>query len=106
MRKLLCRGDAGCRDATAVCGSDKSQPVMASNAASLPAATATSPVRHTPAAAEPELVVSGPIVVEHEVDLTAQRDGVVTQIFYDVPARVKAGTLLAQFDDRRIAGAT
>lgn len=102
MRKLLSGVIVIFAMQLASCGGDKPQPVMASNAAPQPAATATSPVRHTPAAAEPELVVSGPIIVEHEVDLTAQRDGVVTQIFYDVPAHVKAGTLLAQFDDRQL----
>jgi len=49
------------------------------------------------------LIVSGPIIVEHQVDLTAQRDGVVAKIFSDVPARVKAGALLARLDDRQIA---
>ena len=84
------------------CGSDKSQSSMVSRAAPLPAAPAATPVKPPAAAADPELVVSGPIIVEHEVDLTAQRDGVVAKIFYDVPTRVKAGTLLAQFDDRQI----
>jgi len=84
------------------CGGDKSQSSMVSSAAPLPAAPAATPVKAPAAAAEPELVVSGPIIVEHEVDLMAQRDGVVAKIFYDVPARVKAGTLLAQFDDRQI----
>jgi membrane fusion protein, multidrug efflux system len=84
------------------CGGDKSQSSMVSSAAPLPAAAAATPVKPLAAAADPELVVSGPIIVEHEVDLTAQRDGVVAKIFYDVPTRVKAGTLLAQFDDRQI----
>jgi RND family efflux transporter MFP subunit len=84
------------------CGGDKSQSSMVSSAAPLPAATAAPPDRPPAAAADPELVVSGPIIVEHEVDLTAQRDGVVAKIFYDVPARVKTGTLLAQFDDQQI----
>jgi RND family efflux transporter MFP subunit len=76
---------------------------MVSSAAPLPAATVAPPDRASAAAAaDPELVVSGPIIVEHEVDLMAQRDGVVAKIFYDVPARVKTGTLLAQFDDRQI----
>ena len=58
-----------------------------------------------PAPREPvdsSLIVSGPIIVEHQVDLTAQRDGVVAKIFSDVPARVKAGALLARLDDRQI----
>jgi len=84
------------------CGGDKGQSTMVSNAATLPA-PAAAPLDHLRAAAAvPELVVSGPIIVEHEVDLTAQRDGVVAKIFYDVPAHVKAGTLLAQLDDRQL----
>jgi RND family efflux transporter MFP subunit len=61
-----------------------------------------------PAAAktsEPEdaaLSVSGPIIVEHQVELTAQRDGILEKIYFDAPARVKAGALLAQLDDRQI----
>jgi RND family efflux transporter MFP subunit len=47
-------------------------------------------------------VVSGPIIVEHQVDLTAQRDGIVEKIFFDAPARVKSGTLLAELDGRQI----
>jgi membrane fusion protein, multidrug efflux system len=49
------------------------------------------------------ITVSGPIIVEHQVEMTAQRDGVVKKIFFDAPARVKAGTLLAQLDDRQIS---
>src|ERR1035438_5481072 len=48
------------------------------------------------------LVVTGPIIVEHQLDLAAQRDGIIAKIFFDSPSRVKAGTLLAQLDDRQI----
>lgn len=84
------------------CGGDKAQSGMVSNAATLPVTAAAPPDRPGAAVADPELVVSGPIIVEHQVDLTAQRDGVVAKIFYDVPAHVKAGTLLAQLDDRQL----
>lgn len=84
------------------CGGDKPQSGMVSSAAPLPAPFVAPPDQPKAAPADPELVVSGPIIVEHEVDLTAQRDGVVAKIFYDVPERVKAGTLLAQFDDRQL----
>ena len=84
------------------CGSDKPPLEAVSSAASLPATPAAQPVQPAMPAPDPALVVSGPIVVEHEVDLTAPRDGVVANIFYDVPARVKAGTLLAQLDDREL----
>jgi RND family efflux transporter MFP subunit len=46
--------------------------------------------------------VTGPIIVEHQLDLAAQRDGVVTKIFVDASSRVKSGALLAQLDDRQI----
>ena len=45
---------------------------------------------------------SGPIIVEHQVEMLAQRDGTIEKIFFDGGARVKAGTLLAEFDDRQI----
>jgi RND family efflux transporter MFP subunit len=48
------------------------------------------------------IAISGPIIVEHQVEMTTQRDGVVAKIFADVPARVKAGALLARLDDRQI----
>ena len=40
--------------------------------------------------------------MEHQVELTAQRDGIVEKIYADAPSRVKAGRLLAQLDDRQI----
>ena len=48
------------------------------------------------------MVVSGPIIVEHQVEITAQHEGVVQTIYFDAPARVKLGTLLAKMDDRQI----
>lgn len=83
------------------CESDKPPIAAVSNAASLPAA-APPAEQPAPVPVDPALTVSGPIIVENEVDLAAQRDGVVARIFYDVPARVRAGTLLAQLDDREL----
>jgi RND family efflux transporter MFP subunit len=85
------------------CGDEKTPGGSVTNAAA-PAA----PMPKKPAAAktsEPEdaaLSVSGPIIVEHQVELTAQRDGILEKIYFDAPARVKAGALLAQLDDRQI----
>jgi RND family efflux transporter MFP subunit len=53
--------------------------------------------------ADSTLTVSGPIIVEHQVDVTAQRDGLLSKILVDAPVRVKAGTILARMDDRQIA---
>ena len=84
------------------CGDGKTVVSGVTNAAPAPAPiTAAKP---TPAADTPDkgLIVSGPIIVEHQVDVTAQRDGVLAKILFDAPMRVKAGTILAQMDDRQI----
>jgi RND family efflux transporter MFP subunit len=49
------------------------------------------------------LTVSGPLIVEHQVDVTSQRDGIVASIWVDSGTRVKAGTLLARLDDRQLS---
>lgn len=87
------------------CGSDKPQLGTVSSAAALPEVAAAPPApldQPTAPVLNPGLVVSGPIIVEQEVNLTALRDGVVSKIFYDVPAHVRAGTVLAQLDDREL----
>jgi membrane fusion protein, multidrug efflux system len=85
------------------CGDSKPTVAGVTNAA--PAPTPIIAAKPTPVADVPDtgLIVSGPIIVEHQVDVTAQRDGVLAKIFFDAPARVKAGTVLAQMDDRQIA---
>jgi membrane fusion protein (multidrug efflux system) len=84
------------------CGDSKPAAHAVTNAASTPSAPApkTAPPME---AADTGLIVSGPIIVEHQVDITAQRDGVLAKVFLDAPARVKAGTILARLDDRQIA---
>jgi membrane fusion protein, multidrug efflux system len=91
---------AGCSDDQAAA------PSTANAASAVPAASTTAPAASaSPVAADipnSSLVVTGPIIVEHQLDLTAQRDGVVTKLLSDVSTRVKAGALLAQLDDRQI----
>jgi RND family efflux transporter MFP subunit len=48
------------------------------------------------------LTASGPLIVEHQLDVLAQRDGVVTKLFSDTGVRVRAGDKLAQLDDRQL----
>jgi len=76
-----------------------------------PAAKTLNPTESTLAAAKPDaraadspdlMAVTGPIIVEHQVEITAQREGIVQKIYFDAPARVKAGTLLAKLDDRQV----
>jgi membrane fusion protein (multidrug efflux system) len=85
----------GCDDGkTAASGVTNAAPAPGPIAAAKPAPAADVP--------DNALVVSGPIIVEHQVDVTAQRDGVLAKILFDAPTRVKAGTILAQLDDRQI----
>ncbi len=45
---------------------------------------------------------SGPLVVENQVEVAAQREGVVAKILADVGTRVHKGELLAKLDDRQL----
>ncbi len=56
-----------------------------------------------PADSDQELQISGPIVVENQVDLAAQRDGVVARIIADTGTMVHKGQLLAEMDDRQLS---
>jgi membrane fusion protein, multidrug efflux system len=57
----------------------------------------------TPSAtAQTDTIASGPIVVEEQVDLAAQRDGIVAEISVEAGATVKKGQLLARLDDRQL----
>jgi RND family efflux transporter MFP subunit len=84
------------------CGDAKSDSSPAATATPAPAAT---PAANTPPAAassDESFTASGPLIVEHQVELTAQREGVVSKIYIEAGQRVKTGTLLAQLDDRQV----
>lgn len=83
------------------CSDEKSPGGSITNAAPAPVQPKAA-IPATSEAGDGSLAVSGPIIVEHEVNLTAQRDGIVEKIYFDAPSRVKAGTLLGQLDDRQI----
>jgi membrane fusion protein (multidrug efflux system) len=104
MRKEWVLVGLGAAFLTIGCGDEKGPVSGVANAAA-PAAAPVQQQPVTPKASEPgstALSVSGPIIVEHQVDLTAQRDGILEKIYFDAPARVNAGTLLAQLDDRQV----
>jgi len=77
-------------------GCSSSPAPAAAAAAPLPQPTTTQP--QAPA----DYIASGPIVVEDQVDLAAQRDGVVVEILVEAGAPVKKGQLLARLDDRQL----
>ena len=80
-------------------GCSSNAPIAAEAAlAPKPAADATSP----PQTAPTDYIASGPIVVEDQVDLAAQRDGVVAEVFVETGTLVKKGQFLASLDDRQL----
>jgi RND family efflux transporter MFP subunit len=73
-----------------------------------PAEAAATPLSQPAAVVDPPArtdngyTASGPIVVENQVDIAAQREGLVVQILAEIGTRVRKGQLLAKMDDRQI----
>jgi len=67
-------------------------------AATLPRAASELPETTTD-----EINVSGALLVEHQLDVAALRDGVISSITADVDSLVHKGQVLATLDDRQIA---
>ncbi len=66
-------------------------------------AAAQPPVAPSASTQEPDVyVASGPIVVENQVDVTAQRSGLVARILAEVGKSVRKGDPLALLDDRQV----
>src|SRR5438552_18281929 len=68
-------------------------------APSAPVAKAAPKIETPPA----EFTASGPIVVENQLDVSAQREGVITRVLADVGRHVRRGEALALLDDRQTA---
>jgi RND family efflux transporter MFP subunit len=85
--------------ATVGCNSSAPQP----NATLTDAAVAQTPAPKTVSTINNDAFVAmGPIMVEQQLDVTAFRDGVITELDADVDSAVKKGQLLARFDDRQL----
>ncbi|MEO5937201.1 MAG: efflux RND transporter periplasmic adaptor subunit [Terriglobales bacterium] len=80
----------------ALCGCGKNDAAAASPSAPAPVAAA----KVAPPVAHHE--TSGLIVVENQIDVLAQRDGMIARILLDTGARVTKGQLLAQIDNRQL----
>ncbi|MCI0403671.1 MAG: efflux RND transporter periplasmic adaptor subunit [Acidobacteria bacterium] len=78
------------------CNASSPGPAPASAEPAQPVATAA-PAR------EAEVVASGPLVVENQVDVATQREGVVARILLDVGTSARKGQLLALLDDRQVS---
>lgn len=102
MQKLSGLGLLAILGVTVLLSNCSSNPMPADSATTLaagPAAETTS----QPQPAPKDYIASGPIVVENQVELAAQRDGVVAEVFVETGAPVKKGQLLAKLDDRQLA---
>src|ERR1700692_3975223 len=73
-------------------------------AAPSPVAASTPPPALAPNAAKADsgFTVSGPLIVEHQLDVLAQRDGIVAELKSEAGTRVHSGDLLVQLDDRQL----
>jgi RND family efflux transporter MFP subunit len=80
----------------AACGSESPK----AQSAAPPAARAAAPAAAKESAPAQEILTV--LSVEHEVDVLAERDGVVVEILQDEGARVSQGTVLARLDDREL----
>ena len=100
MRSLIALFAFGAALLAGGCGGTEPAASAVSNgtASPAPAAKVAPPVE----AADTSFVVSGPIIVEHQVEITAQRDGFLAKVLFDAPARVKVGTILARLDDQQV----
>jgi membrane fusion protein (multidrug efflux system) len=79
------------------CSSSPTPAGAAPTSVSKPAETSSQPQ-----AAPADYIASGPIVVENQVELAAQRDGVVAEVLVETGVPVTKGQLLARLDDRQL----
>jgi len=84
-----------------LCGCDSNPIPSGAAAATLPSKPAAEPTSQIPPAPS-DYIASGPLVVENQIDLVAQRDGVVAQVFAEVGTVVTKGQILAQLDNRQL----
>jgi RND family efflux transporter MFP subunit len=85
--------------ALAAAGCDNSSVASSPNPAPPPAVTAPPSAPAKPTNVGDILSV---LTVEHQVDITAQRDGLVMSLGHDEGSPVKAGDVLGQIDDRSL----
>jgi membrane fusion protein, multidrug efflux system len=75
-----------------------------SNLVAVSAAAPSEPASRPEAVSSEEFfTTSGPIVVENQIDVDAQREGIVAALLVDTGTYVQKGQLLAQLDDRQLA---
>lgn len=63
----------------------------------------SAPLADNTPANDGSFTVSGPLIVEHQLDVLAQRDGMIAELHSESGAHVHEGDLLAQMDDRQLS---
>jgi RND family efflux transporter MFP subunit len=89
----------------ASCGDSKPEIAPVTSAAAPISPVPSAPAANSSVAAtasDNSVSASGPLIVEHQLEISAQREGVISKIYVEAGTRVKAGTLLAQIDDRQV----
>ncbi len=82
--------------------SNKSPESVAAAPSPSSSATPTPAAPTTDSKSENAFTVTGPLIVEHQLDVLAQREGVVANLEAEVGTHVNAGDLLARLDDRQL----
>jgi RND family efflux transporter MFP subunit len=85
----------------AACSSSPAAPAPVVAAADTSTAAAISPAKTSSDVGD--FVTSGPLIVEDQVDVAAQRDGIVDRVLAEPGTPVKKGQLLATLDDRQVS---
>jgi membrane fusion protein, multidrug efflux system len=85
---ILCLSLAGCRNTPTQASAATPNPPNA------PAVVATE--------TKNDVVASGPITVENQLDLVAQREGIIAEVGVDTGSAVRKGQILARLDDRQL----
>jgi RND family efflux transporter MFP subunit len=84
------------------CSNSPTSPGVSVTSAEAAVAALNSPTKSDGATNASEFLASGPIIVEDQVDVSAQRDGVVAKVLAEPGTQVKKGQLLAALDDRQV----
>ncbi len=71
-------------------------------AAAAHGAVSTPPVPASTPERDRFFLASGPLIVEHQIDVAAQRDGIVTEVHAEPGLAVRQGQLLATMDSRQL----
>jgi len=82
------------------CNSSREVSVSAGSAVAAPAPES---LPAHPTTTSDSVVASGPIVVENQLDVEAQREGVIAAVLIQPGTSVRKGQLLARLDDRQIS---